>query len=177
MRLTPIISILSVLLIPTACNYSDHIIEQAGLAKVNEMPEHPSPYKMLDWKEKAMNFDNVIFNHQADSPGEALIWLDSTGRNFSQNTFGLFTVIGDVRQGQDVNNGEFHEAINSLGALLSAGLVGIDKTNQKNFNYVKMVQNYFNSDNGWNIMMNNTSEEIAMLGLLVPKQPLGLIII
>jgi len=164
MRLVSIISILSIFLILTACNFYDGEIGQFGLTKVNEMPDHPSPYKMLDWNEKAINFDEVVFNHRTDSPGEPMIWLDSAGRNFSQTTFGLFTVIGDVRQGPDVNNGEFHEAINSLGALLGAGLVGIDKTRQNGFNYVKMVQNYFNSDNGWNIMMNNTSEEIAMLG-------------
>jgi len=164
MRTATVISILSVLSILTACNYKNNETEQAGLAKVNEMPNHPTPYKMLDWNDKAKKFDEIVFNFQADSSGEPLIWLDSAKRNFPQITFGLFTVIGDVRQGQDVNNGEFHEAINSLGALLSAGLVGIDKTNQKNYNYVKMVQNYFNSDNGWNIMMNNTSEEIATLG-------------
>ncbi|MCH7658559.1 MAG: hypothetical protein IIB05_09620, partial [Bacteroidetes bacterium] len=164
MKVTPLICILSALSILTACNYYDNKIEQVGLAKVNEMPNHPTPYKMLDWNEKAMNFDEIIFNHQADSPGEPLIWLDSAEKNFPQVTFGLFTAIGDVRQGPDVNNGEFHEAINSLGALLSAGLVGIDKTNQSEYNYVKMVQNYFNRDNGWNIMMNNTSAEIAMLG-------------
>ncbi len=164
MRLTPIICILSVMLSLTACTYFGNEIEQVGMAKVDEMPNHPSPYKMLDWKEKTLNFDEVIFNHQADLPGESFIWLDSAGRNFPQVTFGLFTVIGDVRQGPHVNGGEFHEAINSLGALLGAGLVGIDKTKQNDFNYVKMVQNYFNSDNGWNIMMNNTSEEIAMLG-------------
>lgn len=164
MKVTPLICILSALSILTACNYYDNKIEQVGLAKVNEMPNHPTPYKMLDRNEKAMNFDEIIFNHQADSPGEPLIWLDSAEKNFPQVTFGLFTAIGDVRQGPDVNNGEFHEAINSLGALLSAGLVGIDKTNQSEYNYVKMVQNYFNRDNGWNIMMNNTSAEIAMLG-------------
>ena len=76
----------------------------------------------------------------------------------------MFTVIGDLRQGPGINNGEFHEALASLGALLGAGLVGIDKTNQDGYNYVKMVQNYFNSDNGWNIMMNNTNPDVAMLG-------------
>ena len=158
------ISILLTLTTFIGCNYMSSEVEQASLEKVNEMPDHPTPYKMLDWNEKAKNFDEIIFNLQADSPGEPLIWLDSAGRNFPQITFGLFTVIGDVRQGPDVNNGEFHEAINSLGALLSAGLVGIDKTKQNDYNYVKMVQNYFNCDNDWNIMMNNTSEEIAILG-------------
>jgi hypothetical protein len=44
------------------------------------------------------------------------------------------------------------------------GLVGINKTYQSGFNYVKMVQNYFNRDNGWNIVMNNTNPEVAWLG-------------
>ncbi|HLZ16222.1 MAG TPA: hypothetical protein VKQ08_04250, partial [Cyclobacteriaceae bacterium] len=36
--------------------------------------------------------------------------------------------------------------------------------NQDGFNYVKMVQNYFNSANSWNIMMDNTGKEVASLG-------------
>ena len=155
---------LATLTILTACNQLNNDVEQVGLVKVDEMPKNPSPYKMLDWYEKAKNFDEVIFNHQNDSHGEPFIWLDTAKRNFPQTTFGLYTVIGDVRQGTEVNNGEFHEAINSLGALMSAGLVGIDKTSQHGYNYVKMVQNYFNRDNGWNIMMNNTCEEVALLG-------------
>ena len=155
---------LATLTILTACNQLNNDVEQVGLVKVDEMPKNPSPYKMLDWYEKAKNFDEVIFNHQNDSHGEPFIWLDTAKRNFPQTTFGLYTVIGDVRQGTEVNNGEFHEAINSLGALMSAGLVGIDKTSQHGYNYVKMVQNYFNRDNGWNIMMNNTCEDVALLG-------------
>lgn len=158
------ISLVVVLSFIIACCAGNKDKEQLGLRKVNDMPESPAPYKMLDWQEKSKNFDEIIFNHQIDSHETSFIWLDSAERNFQQTTFGLYTVIGDVRQGPDVNNGEFHEAINSLGALLGAGLVGIDKTNQNDFNYVKMIQNYFNCDNGWNIMMNNTSAEVAMLG-------------
>jgi len=32
-----------------------------------------------------------------------------------------------------------------MNSLISAGLNGIDKTNQHGFNFVKMVQNYFNT--------------------------------
>ena len=69
-----------------------------------------------------------------------------------------------AQKGKNANNGEFHESLNSLAAILGAGLVGIDKTNQDGYNYVKMVQNYFNSDNGWNIVMNNTTPSVALLG-------------
>ncbi len=145
-------------------NNSTIEIKETSLSRIDSMPNHPSPYKILDWHDKAMNFDAIIFDHSATGEYQPFIWLDSAGRNISQTTFGLYTVIGDVRQGPKVNNGEFHEAINSMGALLSAGLIGIDKTNQNGFNYVEMVQNYFNSDNGWNIMMNNTCSEVALLG-------------
>lgn len=164
MKKTLYISFVVVVSFIIACCIGTKENAQPGLQKVNNMPGSPAPYKMLDWLEKTKNFDEIVFNHKIDSLGTSFIWLDTSGRNFKQTTFGLFTVIGDVRQGPNVNNGEFHEAINSLGALLSAGLVEIDKTNQNGFNYVKMVQNYFNSDNGWNIMMNNTSAEVAMLG-------------
>jgi len=139
-------------------------VTQVSINRIKGMPNRPSPYKMLDWREKAINFDSYIFDHEASGEYLPLIWIDSSQRNMAQDTYGLFTVIGDIRQGPGANNGEFHEALASLGALLGAGLVGIDKTDQDGYNYVKMVQNYFNSDNGWNIIMNNTNAEVAMLG-------------
>lgn len=58
----------------------------------------------------------------------------------------------------------FHEALANMGAVLGASLVGIDKSNQNGLNYVGMLKNYFNKDTGWDIMMNNTSPEVALLG-------------
>jgi len=128
------------------------------------MPNLPEPFKMLYWKEVAVSFDEYVFNHELKGEYLPFIWLDDSLRNIPQQTFGLFTAIGDVRQGKNVNGGEFHEAINSLGAILGAGLVGIDKTSQNGFDYVKMSQNYFNSGNSWNIFMNNTSPKVGGLG-------------
>ena len=65
----------------------------------NKMPNFPKPYKMLDWYEKTKNFDEIIFNHQVGTKGKTFIWLDNSERNFPQTTFGLYTVIDDVRQG------------------------------------------------------------------------------
>ncbi len=155
---------LFLLLVVVSCGNDRKRIEQVPINRVESMPDLPGPYKMLDWAEVAINFDQYVFNH--DLRGEYLpfIWLDDSRRNIPQQTFGLFTAIGDVRQGVDVHNGEFHEAINGLAALMSAGLMGIDKTSQDGFNYVKMAQNYFNTENGWNIVMNNTSERVGHLG-------------
>lgn len=139
-------------------------VDQVAIERVEGMPNQPTPYKMLDWNQKAINFDAFVFDHEAKGEFFPLIWMDSAKRNIDQMTFGMYTVIGDLRQGSGNNNGEFHEAINSLGAIMSAGLIGLDKTDQNGLNYVKMIQNYFNSDNNWRIMMNNTSPETAMLG-------------
>lgn len=139
-------------------------VEQVSIARVDSMPNMPSPYKILDWKAKALAFDSFVFDWNNKSEAGTLIWLDNNRRNIDQPTFGLYTAVKDIRQGKDANNGEFHESLNSLAALLGAGLVGIDKTNQDGYNYVKMVQNYFNKDNGWNIIMNNTNPKVAMLG-------------
>jgi hypothetical protein len=128
------------------------------------MPDLPQPLNIIDWNRKTLQFDSLVYNfHSTDSFGP-LIWLDSSRRNTDQVTFGLYTAMGDVRQGPRKNHGEFHEALTSLNSIIGAGLAGIDKTSQDGFNYVKMVQNYFNSTTKWDIVMNNTNPEVAMAG-------------
>lgn len=151
------------ILLISSCS-GNSTVGQLQISRVESMPYLPQPYKMLDWEEISRNFDSYIFNHHLTGEYLPFIWLDDSQRNFPQTTFGLFTAIGDIRQGPQANGGEFHEAINCLGALMSAGLTGIDKTSENGFNYVKMAQNYFNSENGWNIIMNNTSERVGHLG-------------
>lgn len=158
-----LISIVSLLSCSQESNYGEPV-PQTRISRIDSMPEFPAPYKMIDWKKKAIDYDAYVFDFNPDMPAGSMIWLDNSQRNLPQVTFGLYTAINDVRQGPHNNNGEFHESLNSLAALLGAGLMGIDKTDQNGYNFVKMIQNYFNSGNGWNIMMNNTNPEVAMLG-------------
>lgn len=139
-------------------------VEQVTINRIDSMPDIPVTYQMLDWKKKARDFDKFVFDWENTSKVGPLIWLDNARRNIDQPTFGLYTAVKDIRQGKNVNNGEFHESLNSLAAILGAGLVGIDKTNQDGYNYVKMAQNYFNSDTGWNIVMNNTTSSVGSKG-------------
>lgn len=156
---------LALLVSLNSCNtHKGRPVAQTSIARIDQMPDIPQPLKIIDWKKKTMQFDSLVFdfnNHESDGP---LIWLDSARRNINQVTFGLYTVLGDVRQGPKKNNGEFHEALTSLSALISTGLMGIDETNNHGFNFVKMVQNYFNSDTKWDIIMNNTNPTVAMAG-------------
>lgn len=144
-------------------NYGE-AIQQVSISRIDSMPDMPSTYEMLDWRQKALDFDAYVFNWDNKGKAGPLIWADNARRNVNQETFGLYTAMCDIRQGPNHNNGEFHESLNSLAALLGAGLVGIDKTNQDGRNYVKMIQNFFNRDNGWNIMMNNTVSKVGGLG-------------
>jgi len=139
-------------------------VAQTSIDRIDQMPDLPQPLKIIDWKQKAMQFDSLVFDFNNTASYGPLIWLDSSKRNIDQVTFGLYTVIGDVRQGPGKNNGEFHEALTTMNSLVSAGLLGIDKTSQHGYNFVKMSQNYFNSDTKWNIVMNNTNPEVAMAG-------------
>ena len=150
----------------TACTSSDlgAPVAQSSVNRIEAMPNMPQPYKIIDWRQKTLDFDAYVFDFNSTLPAGPAIWLDDSRRNMDQTTFGLYTAMKDCRQGPDVNGGEFHESLNALTTLLGSGLVGIDKTNQDGYNYVKMIQNYFNTDNGWNIVMNNTCSEVALLG-------------
>ncbi len=162
-RLHFVYALVSVSLLVTACSEKQEMEEQIIIDRITLMPDQPEPFRMMDWFEKARNFDQYVFNLNLKGEHLPFIWIDSAKRNFPQNTFGMYTVIGDVRQGSKGSK-EFHEALCSMGSLLGAGLVGIDKTSQDGFNYVRMTQNYFNADNGWNIMMDNTNPTVASLG-------------
>ena len=131
---------------------------QIALQRVEKMPNHPKPYKYKDWKQTALDFDQTVFDFNQKGAYWPIVWLDKKGRNFTSTTFGLYTAMGDVRMGPAINNGENHEALGALGAVLGASLVGIDKSQQNGLDYVGMLRNYFNSDNGWNVIMNFTNK-------------------
>ncbi|WP_461789964.1 hypothetical protein [Pedobacter sp.] len=137
---------------------------QITLKRVDEMPNLPQPLQIIDYKKLSQDFDKKVYDFKASAPYWPLVWLDKSGKNFKQPTLGMYTAIGDVRQGLVNNKGMFHEALANMGAVLGASLVGLDKSKQNGFNYVGMLKNYFNSDTKWNIMMNNTAPEVALLG-------------
>jgi len=139
-------------------------VKQQPIPRVDEMADFPKPFKIIDYNKLAHNFDATVFDFNAKGKFWPLVWIDKSHKNYDQDVVGMYTAIGDVRQGPGNNKGMFHEALATMGATLGATLVGIDKTKQQNLNYVGMLKNYFNSETGWNIMMNNTCPEVALLG-------------
>lgn len=139
-------------------------IDQVQLSRIDSMPNLPNPFKIMDFKNLAKGFDSLVFDDTQTGEYWPLIWKDDSRKNFNQETFGIYTAMGDLRQGPDHNNGIFHESLATIGSVFGATLVGIDKSNQNGKNYVFMLKNYFNSDTNWNIVMNNTCPEVALLG-------------
>ncbi|PWS26919.1 hypothetical protein DHW03_12915 [Pedobacter yonginense] len=144
--------------------FSQAQIKQLKLDRVEEMANLPQPLQIIDWKLMAQNFDKTIYDFNAKGDYWPMVWIDSTKKNFDQNVMGIYTAVGDVRQGKMNNKGMFHEALANMGAVMGASLIGIDKSKQNGMNYTGMLKNYFNSDTKWNIMMNNTAPEVALLG-------------
>lgn len=138
-------------------------VMQKKIARVEQMPNIPAHLEIIDYKKMALDFDKTVFDFNAKGKFWPLVWMDDSRKNYPQTVVGLYTAMADVRQGTN-NKGMFHEALATMGATLGASLVGIDKSKQQNLNYVSMLKNYFNKDTGWDIMMNNTCPEVALLG-------------
>lgn len=139
-------------------------VPQKSIPRVDQMPDMPAHFEIIDYHKMAHNFNTTVFDFNAGGKFWPLVWIDKSHKNIPQDVVGIYTAIGDVRQGPNNNNGMFHEALANMGATLGATLVGIDKTNDRGRNYVAMLGNYYNSETGWNIMMNNTCPEVALLG-------------
>lgn len=139
-------------------------VKQESIQRITDMPNFPKPFKILDFNQLAKDYDAKVYDVNQTGKYWPLIWKDDSRKNFDQETFGIYTAMGDVRQGVEHHKGIFHESLASIGSVMGASLVGIDKSKQEGKNYVGMLKNYYNSDTKWNIIMNNTSPEVALLG-------------
>lgn len=139
-------------------------IKQESIKRVEVMPNLPKPFRIIDFNQLAKDYDAKVYDFNQTGEYWPLVWKDNSRKNFDQETYGMYTAIGDVRQGTENHEGVFHESLASIGSVLGASVIGINKSDQGGENYVSMLKNYFNTETKWNIMMNNTSPEVAQLG-------------
>ena|GEM_PF-47840 len=124
---------------------------QKIIRKVEQMPNLPQPYDMKDWRATAQAYDRFVFDFSKQGEYLPVGWWDRTHYNLDGDTFGLMSYVGKFSQGTDGSQ----EAINLMAAVLSATLVGIDKSDQNGIDYVRMLQTFYNKDNGENVILNN----------------------
>ena len=115
------------------------------------MPNLPQPFELIDWKDKAMAYDRLVFDRNARGEFLPLLWLDDSHINLQQPTFGLPSYVGSPSQGQAKPNSQ--EGVTCLGAVLGATLAGVDKSRQES-DYVGMCEAWFNSANGLDLVLN-----------------------
>lgn len=125
---------------------------QISIGRVNQMPNLPSPYLMRDWKDVAKKYDTFIFSLDKTGQYLPLMELKSEGNNFPS----LQPIILDTYVGSN-SSGTQAEAINIMPAIVGASLVGINKSNQNNINWVEKTKDFYNKKNGQNVYLNNYS--------------------
>ncbi len=121
---------------------------QVRVTAVDMMPDMPRPFNVPDWRTIARKYDRLAFNLEASGPHLPLIWLDNSRVNIPRTGFGISSYVGDGRLG-----GSSHESITSLGAVLGATLVGIDKSRQQH-DWVSMCAQYYDIANGQRLVLN-----------------------
>ena len=125
--------------------------QQLSIPRIDLMPNMPSPYVMRDWKQVALNYDNLVFDTSRTGTYLPVTTIStSNGINYpALKTIRMDTYIGQT------DHGRVAEAINILPAVVGASLVGVDKTTQLNTNWVVKVKDFFNKQNGENVYLNN----------------------
>lgn len=122
--------------------------------------ELPQNYEIIDFKSKALAYDQLVFDFEKTGTLFPLIWADQTN-----NAYGISAYVGDNRNGVDGSQ----EAVTSVAAVLSASLLGIDKSNQNGHNFVTSLNVYFNEEE--QVVINNpsgNSRNISMWYMIYP---------
>ena len=127
--------------------------QQISIPRIDLMPNMPAPYVMRDWKQVALNYDNLVFDI---SKAGTYLPISSVSTTNGINYPALKTIRMDTYIGQ-TDHGRVAEAVNILPAVVGASLVGVDKTMQLNTNWVVKVKDFFNKQNGENVYLNNYS--------------------
>jgi Concanavalin A-like lectin/glucanases superfamily len=129
------------------------LAQQIAISRIELMPNMPSPYIMRNWRQVALGYDSLVFDLNRTGTYLPLVWINSSSVNYpGHQSFGLHTVVG-------TNAPSSAEAINCLPALISASLVGIDKTSQNGRNWVLMSEEWFNRRPEQNVYKNHPVDD------------------
>ncbi|MCM1189596.1 MAG: hypothetical protein NC541_09900 [bacterium] len=120
----------------------------------------PDGYKQFDYRAAALSYDSLVFGGRSEGAYLPLLWEDKT-----HDTFGFAAYVGDGRTGTD----GAQEAVAAVAAVLSASLLGEDKSNQNGVDYVAQLHGYFSERE--KVVLNNpggSSEGASMWYMLYP---------
>lgn len=101
----------------------------------------PQSYALMDYREKALDFHQWLFDHEASGDFLPLIW-----ENTARGEFGFGAYVGDDRG--------HVEGVSAIAAVMSASLLGIDMTDYDGRNYVALLSQFYNSNQ--RVVLNGT---------------------
>lgn len=117
------------------------------------MPNLPPGYELMDWKQVATDYDNLVFD--TNKTGQYMPFTtisNQPGVNYPEiNNIRMQTFVGQKCT-------ERAEGINILPAVIGATLVGVDKTNHLGTNWVVKLKDFYNKKNGQDIYLNGYSD-------------------
>lgn len=131
-------------------------IQQIDIDLVKKIPRFPQPFKMKNWKNIALKQDKLFFDHEAKGDLLPLIWWDDTEVNYPIRAFGLPSYVGALR---NLEKGNHYESLPTIGSVLGASLVGIDKSDYEGHDYVTMLRQLHNRSNG--LVLNTVSRNVG----------------
>ncbi|MFO7617131.1 MAG: LamG-like jellyroll fold domain-containing protein [Bacteroidales bacterium] len=126
---------------------------QLPVARIDRMPDLPAPLLIRDWDSVARCYDRFVFDLGKSGQYLPLARLGTPGQfNYSENIpLFLDTYVGAVSHPNQA------EAINILPAIIGAGLIGINKSDQDGMNWAAKARDFFNLRNGQMVYLNNYS--------------------
>jgi hypothetical protein len=127
--------------------------EQIAVSRIEQMPNIPGDFSVIDWNLRARNLDAFLFDATTTGTFRPVIYTDNSKTNINRAMFGMPSYIGSATQRGTTS----HESITCMGATLGASLAGINKANQAGRNYVLDAEGYYNTANGENLVLNLTS--------------------
>lgn len=115
---------------------------QITIDRVEQMPNIPRPFKILNFRQIATGYDRLAFDLNAKGQHLPLIWLDDSKLNMATTGFGLPAYVGPK-----LSDGTNHEAVACIASVLGSTLAGIDKSRGEH-NWVQMCEQYYCPRNG-----------------------------
>ncbi|MEY5024659.1 MAG: hypothetical protein RLZZ244_187 [Verrucomicrobiota bacterium] len=120
--------------------------------RIESFPREGKEYRLLDWRQRSEDF--LRFALDPTRPGDYLpaFWWDETRALGKSRTFGLPTYLGMHHQWR--HKGNAHEALSTMGVLITGALLGQDMTrfplpgSPAPVNLVQMQEAYFSPEDG-----------------------------
>ncbi len=146
---------------------------QIDISYIEGLPNSPVNYAMIDWKQRAQDFDTFVFDFSSSGTYLPIATWDDSRATMAGTTFKLPAYVGPK---ETIINGD-QEAIAGMASVLGGALAGIDKSNQtgngySNVDFADMCRAYYTSEgiisNNPNSSKGKKSKDVEFWYLLTP---------